>query len=92
VNQFERLSRAAGLRRFGGDCYIFGLLTSGYVDLVLETGLQPYDYMALVLVVEGAGGCITDWKGRPLSINTPGQVFASASRGLHAAALAELNR
>jgi inositol-phosphate phosphatase / L-galactose 1-phosphate phosphatase / histidinol-phosphatase len=70
VNQFERLSRAAGLRRFGGG-YIFGLLTSGYVDLVLETGLQPYDYMALVLVVEGAGGCITDWKGRPLSINTP---------------------
>ena len=91
MNQFERLSRAAGLRRFGGDCYIFGLLASGHVDLVLETGLQPYGYMALVAVVEGAGGCITDWKGRPLSISTPGQVLASASRR-HAAALAELNR
>jgi len=92
VNKFERLSRAVRLRRFGGDCYIFGLLASGHVDLVLETRLQPYDYMALVPVVEGAGGCISDWNGRPLSIDSCGQVLASASRRLHEAALIELNR
>jgi myo-inositol-1(or 4)-monophosphatase len=91
VSQFERLSTMAGLRRFGGDCYIFGLLASGHVDLVLETGLQPYDYMALIPVIEGAGGCISDWKGVPLSISSSGQVLASASRRLHDAALATLN-
>jgi inositol-phosphate phosphatase/L-galactose 1-phosphate phosphatase/histidinol-phosphatase len=91
VSQFERLSTAAGMRRFGGDCYIFGLLASGHVDLVLETGLQPYDYMALIPVIEGSGGCISDWKGGPLSITSSGQVLASASRRLHDAALTILN-
>ncbi|MDQ0458209.1 histidinol-phosphatase [Rhizobium paknamense] len=87
VEAYEMLSRAARLRRFGGDCYIYGLLASGHCDLVLETGLQPYDYMALVPVVEGAGGCITDWQGKPLSIHSTGQVLASATPTLHEAAL-----
>jgi inositol-phosphate phosphatase/L-galactose 1-phosphate phosphatase/histidinol-phosphatase len=85
---FERLSRAARLRRFGGDCYIYGLLASGHCDIVLETGLQPYDYMALVPVVQGAGGCITDWAGRPLSTRSEGRVLATATPKLHAEALA----
>lgn len=88
---FERLSKAARMRRFGGDCYIYGLLASGHCDLVLETGLQPYDYMALVPVVEGAGGCITDWQGNALSIHSQGQVLASATPALHEQALALVN-
>jgi inositol-phosphate phosphatase/L-galactose 1-phosphate phosphatase/histidinol-phosphatase len=72
---FERLSKGAKLRRFGGDCYIYGLLASGHCDIAFETGLQPYDYMALVPVVQGAGGCITDWEGRPLSIHSEGRVW-----------------
>lgn len=88
VEAFERLSRAAGLRRFGGDCYIYGLLASGHCDIVLETGLQPYDYMALVPIVQGAGGCITDWDGRPLSLRSDGRVLATATPRLHAEALA----
>ncbi|MBA8853582.1 myo-inositol-1(or 4)-monophosphatase [Ochrobactrum intermedium] len=89
---FERLSQSTRLRRFGGDCYIYGLLASGHCDLVLETGLQPYDYMALVPVVLGAGGCITDWEGNELSIHSNGRVLASATPQLHAEALAILNR
>jgi inositol-phosphate phosphatase / L-galactose 1-phosphate phosphatase / histidinol-phosphatase len=89
---FETLSRAARLRRFGGDCYVYGLLASGHCDLVLETGLQPYDYMALVSVVEGAGGCITDWSGTPLSLLSDGRVLASATPKLHSEALALINR
>jgi myo-inositol-1(or 4)-monophosphatase len=89
---FERLSRSARLRRFGGDCYIYGLLASGHCDLVLEMGLQPYDYMALVPIVEGAGGCITDWEGRPLSIRSEGRVLAAATPRLHAEALDLLHR
>jgi histidinol-phosphatase len=89
---FERLSRSARLRRFGGDCYIYGLLASGHCDIVLETGLQPYDYMALVPIVQGAGGCITDWQGNPLSIHSEGDVLACASPKLHAEALTLINR
>lgn len=85
---FERISRAARLRRFGGDCYIYGLLASGHCDIVLETGLQPHDYMALIPIVQGAGGCITDWAGRPLTIRSEGRVLAAATPRLHADALA----
>jgi myo-inositol-1(or 4)-monophosphatase len=89
---FERLSKSAKLRRFGGDCYIYGLLASGFCDIVLETGLQPYDYMALVPIVQGAGGCITDWEGGPLSVRSGGRVLATATPKLHAEALALINR
>jgi histidinol-phosphatase len=89
---FERLSRSVKLRRFGGDCYIYGLLASGHCDLVLEMGLKPYDYMALVPVVQGAGGCITDWKGNELTIHSEGRVLASSTPKLHAEVLAFLNR
>ena len=92
AESFERLSRKARLRRFGGDCYIYGLIASGHCDIALETGLQPYDYMALVPVVTGAGGCITDWRGNALSIHSDGRVLASATPRLHDEALALLNR
>ncbi|CDN94904.1 histidinol-phosphatase [Agrobacterium tumefaciens] len=91
AESFERLSRKARLRRFGGDCYIYGLIASGHCDIALETGLQPYDYMALVPVVAGAGGCITDWKGNALSIHSDGRVLASATPRLHDEALSLLN-
>lgn len=92
AEKFEKLSRSAKLRRFGGDCYIYGLLASGHCDLVLETGLQPYDYMALVPVVQGSGGCMTDWEGKPLSIHSEGRVLACATPKLHEEVLAFLNQ
>ena len=91
IDRFETLSRSTRLRRFGGDCYIYGLLASGHCDLVLETGLQPYDYMALVPVIRGAGGCISDWQGNDLSVHSNGQVVASATPELHDQALTLLN-
>lgn len=87
----DRLSGATRLRRFGGDCYIYGLLASGHCDLVLETGLQPYDYLALVPIVEEAGGRITDWRGASLSTTSGGHVLASATPALHDEALRLLN-
>jgi histidinol phosphatase-like enzyme (inositol monophosphatase family) len=87
---FARLSGAVGLRRFGGDCYAYGLLASGHCDLVVEAGLQVYDVMALVPVVEGAGGVMTDWDGRPLTPAFDGRVVAAANAGLHAEALRRL--
>lgn len=87
---FDRISRAVYLRRFGGDCYAYGLLASGHIDLVVEAGLMPYDYLALVTVVEEAGGVITDWQGLPLSPQSDGRVLAAANAGLHRRAQALL--
>jgi histidinol phosphatase-like enzyme (inositol monophosphatase family) len=84
---FARVAKAVKLRRWGGDCYAYGLLALGSVDLVIEAALQPYDFMALVPVVEGAGGIMTDWKGRPLHIGSDGHVVAAATPELHRAAL-----
>jgi histidinol phosphatase-like enzyme (inositol monophosphatase family) len=91
IQAFERLSRAVHLRRFGGDCYNYGLLASGHIDLVLEAGLQPYDYLAMTPIIEQAGGIVTDWSGRALSMRSGGRVLASASRTLHEQALALVN-
>lgn len=85
---FERVSGQARLRRFGGDCYAYGLLASGHVDLVMEAELQPYDFLALVRVVEDAGGLITDWQGQALDRNSGGRILAAANASLHAEALA----
>lgn len=90
LERFEALSKKVAMRRFGGDCYAYGLLASGHVDLLVEMNLHPYDYMALVPVIEGAGGVITDWEGRPLTLTSEGKVIAAASAQLHAEALASL--
>lgn len=87
---FDTLSRACMLRRFGGDCYAYAQLAGGLVDLVVEAQLQPYDYLALVPLVTGAGGVVTDWQGNPLGIESDGRVIAAATPQLHAQALALL--
>lgn len=90
--QFEALSQQVRLRRFGGDCYCYGLLASGHIDLVVEGSLEYYDVMALVPVVEGAGGVITDWQGQPLKNGWNGLVVAAATPELHQATIELLNK
>ena len=65
---------------FGGDCYAYGLLAMGFADLVVEASLQPYDFMALVPVIEGAGGRITDWQGGALTLRLGRAVVAAGDR------------
>lgn len=67
---------------YGGDCYNYGLLASGHIDLVIESGLQLYDYAALVPVIEAAGGRMTDWQGRPLGQGSDGRVIAAGDPAL----------
>jgi histidinol phosphatase-like enzyme (inositol monophosphatase family) len=88
---FDRLSRQCAMRRFGGDCYGYAQLAGGTIDLVVETGLQPYDYLGPAGLIEAAGGVITDWEGRALGLNSDGRVVAAATPALHRAALAVLN-
>jgi inositol-phosphate phosphatase / L-galactose 1-phosphate phosphatase / histidinol-phosphatase len=87
---FARLKARAKLTRHGGDCYAYGLVASGFIDLVVEASLKPYDYCAIVPVVEGAGGAMTDWQGQPLGLASDGRVVAAGDRALHKAALALL--
>ncbi len=87
---FERLMKAVKYPLYGADCYAYGLLASGFTDLVCEASLQPYDYCALVPVVEGAGGVMSDWEGRPVTIASGGRVLAAGDAALHGAALALL--
>lgn len=61
---------------YGGDCYNYGLLASGHLDVVCESGLQLYDFAALAPVVEGAGGRMCDWNGDPLTAASAGHVLA----------------
>lgn len=61
---------------WGGDCYNYGLLAAGHIDLVIESGLKLHDFAALVPVVEGAGGLMCDWNGDPLHAGSAGHVIA----------------
>jgi fructose-1,6-bisphosphatase/inositol monophosphatase family enzyme len=83
---FRRLKGAVKLPRFGGDCYAYGLLAAGFIDLVVEAGLKPYDYSALVPVITGAGGSMTDWQGQALGLASDGRVLACGDPRLAGAA------
>ena len=61
---------------WGGDCYSYGLLANGWLDGVVEQFLAPYDYLALVPVVLGAGGWMGDWEGNPLTLKSDGRTLA----------------
>jgi histidinol phosphatase-like enzyme (inositol monophosphatase family) len=87
---FERVRRRVKLPMFGADCYAYGLVASGTVDLVIEGGLGVYDYIAPGAVIEAAGGIVTDWQGRPLGLQSDGRVVAAGDRRTHAQALALL--
>ncbi len=75
---FLNLASKVATRRivYGGDCYNYGLLASGHVDLVVEAGLKLHDLAALVPVVDGAGGMMCDWAGEPLNADSAGDVIA----------------
>ena len=73
---FQRLSARAGRTVWGGDCYGYGLLALGQVDAVVEAGLKIWDWAALLPIIEGAGGRMTDWQGHPLTAASSGQVIA----------------
>jgi len=69
--------------RLGGDCYMYGMIASGLIEIVLEDTLKTHDYMALIPVIEGAGGVVTDKYGSPVTINSDGSIVASANKSLH---------
>jgi len=85
---FRGLAAQCLLHRFGGDCYNYAMLAAGYLDLVVESQLKPYDIVPLIPLLQGAGCVVTDWRGRPPLAG--GDVVAAGSREVHRAALAVL--
>jgi histidinol phosphatase-like enzyme (inositol monophosphatase family) len=74
--RFQKLSASARRTSWGGDCYAYGLLSLGLIDIVTDATMQPWDWAALVPVIEGAGGIVTDWAGQALRFGTDGRVLA----------------
>lgn len=80
---------------YGGDCYLYGLLALGMIDIIIEHGLNIYDFMALVPVVESSGGIITDWQGRKLELSPKtgfkGDVIACGDKNIHQQLINQIN-
>lgn len=94
---FIRVRKKVKVPLYGCDCYAYALVASGFVDLVIESGLKPYDFVALIPVIKGAGGTITDWKGEelhweasPESQATGFNVVAAGNAKLHQQAVSSL--
>jgi histidinol phosphatase-like enzyme (inositol monophosphatase family) len=79
---FERLAGEVRNLVLGGDCYSYGMVALGQLDLVIESNLKLYDFAALVPVVEGAGGIMRDWNGQPLTRYSDGRVIAAGDADL----------
>ncbi|NWG25224.1 MAG: histidinol-phosphatase [Pseudorhodoplanes sp.] len=85
---FGAVEASVQLSRYGGDCYAYCMLAAGHIDLVIETELKPYDIIALVPIITGAGGIVTTWDGSsPLN---GGRVIAAGDPRVHEAAMAML--
>ncbi|MDF1793999.1 MAG: inositol monophosphatase family protein [Thalassobaculaceae bacterium] len=89
--RFAALKKACGLTLFSGDCHNFGLLALGTIDLVVESSLSDYDYLAPAAVIAGAGGILTDWTGAPATLGSTTRIVAARDPALHAAAVAILS-
>ncbi len=78
--KFENVAKIAKSTRLGGDCYSYCLLADGHVDLVIESGLKPYDIRALVPIIKNSGGIIKSWEGK--SVDEGGRVLAATNKRL----------
>jgi myo-inositol-1(or 4)-monophosphatase len=82
---FGRVEKAVRLSRYGGDCYAYCMVAAGHIDLVVEAGLKPYDIMALIPIIEGAGGIVTCWDGS--AAKAGGRIVAAGDKRVHEQAL-----
>jgi inositol-phosphate phosphatase / L-galactose 1-phosphate phosphatase / histidinol-phosphatase len=90
ADAFARVAGAAKLVRYGADCYAYGLVALGFIDVVIEASLKPYDFGAMLPIIEGAGGIATDWQGAPLGLSSDGRVLIAGDKRTHSDALALL--
>ncbi|MCT8997716.1 histidinol-phosphatase [Chelativorans intermedius] len=82
---YDRVEAAVRLPRYGTDCYAYAMVAAGHVDLVIESGLNAYDIVALIPIIEQAGGVVTTWDGG--RAEGGGDIVAAATPELHQRAL-----
>lgn len=85
LEAFRSVEDKVRLSRYGGDCYMYCMLASGHIDLVIESGLNAYDIVALIPIIEGAGGVVTTWDGNPAAAG--GSILAAGDRRVHEEAM-----
>ena len=88
--RFQKLALRARRNYWGGDCYAYGLLALGQIDVIVECDLKPWDWAALLPVIRGAGGLLTDWQGNPPRSDGDGRVIVVGDPSLLSAVVAEL--
>ena len=88
AERFEKMRSHVRMTRYGGDCYAYCLLAAGFIDIIVEAGLKPYDIAPLVPIIEAAGGVVTTWEGGPALAG--GRIVAAGDARVHAQALAIL--
>jgi histidinol phosphatase-like enzyme (inositol monophosphatase family) len=86
---YDKLEHSVQLARYGTDCYAFAMVAAGHADIVVDPGLKPYDIVALIPIIERAGGVVTTFAGKPAE--NGGDILASGTPELHQAAMEILN-
>jgi myo-inositol-1(or 4)-monophosphatase len=80
--RWRRLAGRVRRNYWGGDCYAYGLLALGQIDVIVECDLKPWDWAALMPVIAGAGGLVTDWQGNAPRVEGDGRIIAVGDPGL----------
>jgi len=91
LSSLTKYQRLGGII-YGGDCYSYATLASGFVDIVIDPGLKVYDYAALLPIIEMAGGVVSDWEGKDLELKSNIKLVACATKELHEKVLKILNK
>ncbi len=86
---FVRVENAVKLSRYGGDCYAYCMLAAGQIDLIIETEIKSHDIVALIPIIQGAGGVITTWDNGPPQKG--GRIVVAGDKRVHQAAMKVLN-
>jgi histidinol phosphatase-like enzyme (inositol monophosphatase family) len=79
---WEKLYKKTRMMVWGGDCYSYGLMANGGIDIVIESGMKPYDFCALIPIIQGAGGVMCDWHGQDLTLESEGECLAVSDKAL----------
>ncbi|MCX5619843.1 inositol monophosphatase family protein [Bombella pollinis] len=88
---FQKLQKQTRRTSWGGDAYAYGLLCLGHIDIIAEDTLKPWDWGPLLPIITGAGGCVTDWAGNALTLESDGTILACANPTLHQEAIEALS-
>lgn len=90
MRAFAALKSQVRYVQYGGSCYAYAMLASGRTDIGLDANFDPFDVFAPAAVIEGAGGMVTDWSGKPIDLEWSGQILAAGCAEMHERAVSVL--